>query len=132
MSQEDYTRALIIFTYATTLPILVFYMALGVYMQVRIRNHIWNTSTLGRNYFQSTLSVASMLFIYMTNVLAIVFTVGLLVPWAQIRLARYRADQTRVVLADNWEDYIAAEEQAGSALGDEIGEAFDVDIDIGI
>jgi uncharacterized membrane protein YjgN (DUF898 family) len=132
MSQEEYGRALIIFTYATTLPIFLFYMALGVYMQVRIRNHIWNTASLGRNYFQSTLSVASILFIYLTNMLAIVFSIGLLVPWAQIRLAKYRADQTKVILADSWEDYIAAEEKAGSALGDEIGEAFDVDIDIGI
>jgi uncharacterized membrane protein YjgN (DUF898 family) len=132
MTQVEYQRALMIYSYATTLPLIVFYMALGVYMQVRIRNHIWNTSKLGNNFFLSMLSVRSMLFIYLTNMLAIVFSIGLLTPWAQIRLAKYRADQTKVILAGDWERYIAAEERAGSALGDEIGEAFDVELDIGI
>jgi hypothetical protein len=35
-----------------------------------------------------------------------------------------------VHLADDWKDFIAASHEAGSALGDEVGEAFDVDIDI--
>ena len=52
-------------------------------------------------------------------------------PWAQIRLARYRAEHTQLVLADDWQSYVAAENQGGSALGDEIGEAFDVDVDFG-
>ncbi len=73
-----------------------------------------------------------MLYLYLTNLLAIVFSIGLLTPWAQIRLAKYRADQTKVVLSDSWESYMATAEKEGSALGDEIGEAFDVDVDIGL
>jgi uncharacterized membrane protein YjgN (DUF898 family) len=112
--------------------VLVGYLAVGVYYQVRLRNYVWNTTTLGDNVLISTLSARSMIWIYTTNILAIVCTLGLAVPWAQIRTAKYRADNTLVVLADDWETYMSAQESEGTAIGDEIGEAFDVDIGIGL
>lgn len=132
MTEAEYFAALQIFTYIIALPIFAFYAGVGVYLQVRLRNYIWNTTKLGENFFVSTLSVRHMLYLYLTNLLAIVFSIGLLTPWAQIRLAKYRADQTKVVLSDSWESYMATAEKEGSALGDEIGEAFDVDVDIGL
>jgi uncharacterized membrane protein YjgN (DUF898 family) len=108
------------------------YLAIGVYYQVRLRNYVWNTTSLGRNELVSTLSARSMIWIYITNILAIVFTLGLATPWAQIRTAKYRADNTRIVLADDWESYLSAQTSEGTAIGDEIGEAFDVDIGIGL
>ncbi len=113
------------------IPLLVGYLAVGVYYQVRLRNYIWNTSTLGENSFLSTLSAQEMFVIYLTNILAIIFSLGLLTPWAQIRLARYRAEHLEIALSDDWESYLAASGAEGSALGDEVGQAFDVDIDIG-
>ena len=112
-------------------PLFLGYIAIGVYYQVRLRNYIWNTSTLGENYFVSTLSVSEMIGIYLTNLLAIIFSVGLLTPWAQIRLAKYRAEHLQVWLAKDWERYLAASGTAGSAIGDEVGDAFDVDVDLG-
>lgn len=110
---------------------LLVYLAIGVYVQVRIRNYIWNKTTLGENTFLSTLSASKMFTIYLTNIIAIVVSLGLLVPWAKIRVTRYRAENTEVKLADNWESYLASGDQAGSALGDELGEAFDVGVDVG-
>lgn len=119
------------YSLALSLPIFVFYAAVGVYYRVRIYNHVWNTSKLGGNRFVSTVSALTMFSIYATNVLAIIATVGLATPWAQIRLAKYRAAHMTVVLADDWQSYLAADQSGGSALGDEIGQAFDVDVDIG-
>jgi uncharacterized membrane protein YjgN (DUF898 family) len=65
----------------------------------------------------------------LSNAVAIALSLGLLIPWAQIRLARYRAENMTVHLADDWRDYVAAKDRQGSALGEEIGEAFDVDVD---
>jgi uncharacterized membrane protein YjgN (DUF898 family) len=113
------------------LPLFAGYIAIGVYYQVRLRNYIWNSATLGENHFLSTLSVREMIGIYLTNLLAIIFSLGLLIPWAQIRLAKYRADHLAVWLMDDWEKYLAASGTEGSAIGDEVGEAFDVDIDLG-
>ena len=111
------------------LPLLAFYAAIGIYVQTRQRNYVWNSTTLGDNRFESTLSVRSMVFILLTNAAAIALSLGLLIPWAQVRVARYRAEHMTLHLADNWRDYIAAKDRQGSALGEEIGEAFDVDVD---
>lgn len=117
---------------AASVLMLFVYIAVAVYIQVRIRNYVWNFSNLGANTFVSTLSVRRMLSLYLTNLVAIVCSVGLLVPWAQIRLARYRASELKLHVVDDWQTFLAAERGAGSALGDEIGEAFDVGIDFAV
>jgi uncharacterized membrane protein YjgN (DUF898 family) len=114
----------------TMLPLLAFYVAIGIYIQTRQRNYVWNSTTLGGNNFESTLSVRSMVFIILSNMAVIALSLGLMIPWAQIRLARYRAEHLTVHLADDWRDYVAAKGSDGSALGEEIGEAFDVEVDI--
>ena len=113
-----------------TAPFLILIAVVRVYSLVRQRNYVWNTTRLGDNRFQSTLAVMDLLGYYASNALAIIFTLGLLAPWAQIRLARYRADHMHVVLSDDWKNFVAASQEAGSALGDEVGEVFEVDVDI--
>jgi uncharacterized membrane protein YjgN (DUF898 family) len=114
--------------YAQLVLLMAGYAAVGVYYQVRIRNHLFNTTTLGKSELVSSLEVSTMLGLYLTNLLAIVFSFGLAIPWAQIRMARYRADSTTASLADNWQTFVAAQSDAGTAIGDELGEAFDVDV----
>jgi len=114
----------------TVLPLVAFYAAIGIYVQTRQRNYVWNSTTLGDNSFESTLSVRSMVFILLTNAVAIAVSLGLLIPWAQIRLARYRAEHMTLHLADDWREYIAAKDSQGSSLGEEIGDAFDVAVDV--
>lgn len=114
-----------------SVPLIIGYAAVAVYGAVRFRNYTWNTTRLGGNRFHSDLSVKQMLAIYLSNALAIVFSFGLMIPWAQIRLARYRAQHVQLELVDDWKDYVASGESEGSALGDEIGQAFDVELDLG-
>lgn len=121
-----------IFGLVMVLPIYAWLGAVGVYFAVRIRNHIWSHTTLGDNQFLSTLSVTEMVKIYAVNIIAIALSLGLLVPWAKIRLAKYRAQMTEVSLADDWESYVASDISAESAIGDEVGSAFDIEVDIGI
>lgn len=112
------------------LPILVVYLGIFVYSQVRYRNLVWNRTGLGGNTFVSTFSVRQMCWLYLSNIAAIVFSLGLLTPWAQIRMAKYRAEHTEINLADDWQSYVAAHNAPGSAMGDELGDAFDVGIDV--
>lgn len=113
----------------TMMALFGFYAAIGIYVQTRQRNYVWNSTTLGGNSFESTLSVRSMVFIMLTNAVVIALSLGLMIPWAQIRLARYRAEHMTVHLADDWREYVVAKDSQGSALGEEVGEAFDVDVD---
>ncbi len=111
-------------------PLAFVYLVLGVYVSVRQRNHVWNALTLGNNRFSSDLSVRHMIWIYATNIIAIVLTLGLMIPWAKIRLARYRADHLTVEMQDDPDAFRAANTRDSSAIGDEIGEAFDVGVDL--
>ncbi len=123
-------NAFSLYSAATTIVLLAFYAAIGIYVQVRLRNYVWNTTELSDTRFLATLSVIEMLGLYLTNSLAIIFSLGLLIPWAQIRLAKYRADHLEVNLGRDWQEHIAALTEEGSALGEEVGEVFDVDVDV--
>ena len=53
---------------------------------------------------------------------------GLLIPWAMIRTAQYRISCISVYLEGNVDEFIAAETERTEAIGEEIGDMFDLDI----
>ena len=73
-------------------------------------------------------SLNRILFIYFTNFVAIVCSLGLLIPWAQMRELRYLMANTWIDVYGDLDDVLARQEGEVSALGDEIGEVFDVDL----
>jgi len=73
-------------------------------------------------------SLNTVLFIYVTNAAAIVLSAGLLIPWAQMRVLRYQLNRTWVDTAQSLETVAAAEAEEVSAIGEELGDVFDVDI----
>ena len=60
------------------------------YVSTRIENYAWNHTLLGADRFAMDLEFGRMLWLYLSNLLAVVASVGLMIPWAQVRLARYR------------------------------------------
>jgi uncharacterized membrane protein YjgN (DUF898 family) len=118
------------FETAALLGGLAFYAVLymsGLYLHTQITNGMYNHATIGPHCFRSTLSAARLFWIHATSSLAIIASVGLAIPWAKIRLARYRASCLRVIGPSEFE-HLAAEAGEERAIGAEIGEAFGVDI----
>lgn len=108
--------------YAILAPVL-----LG-YTQSRNLNEVLNHTTLGPHRFTSTLSARKLAGIYIGNVFAIVATLGLLTPWAQIRLARYRAQCVTLLAAGALESFTG--EPVGdipSATSEELSSFLDLD-----
>jgi uncharacterized membrane protein YjgN (DUF898 family) len=66
--------------------------------------------------------------IYLSNTIAIILSLGLLIPWAMIRTAHYRADNLKLAVVGNLADFTAEEQNKGSALGEEIAEVIDLDL----
>ena len=120
---------------AAMVPAIIAYLALlvlPIYLRTKYTNLMWANSRLGGHRFESTLRARDMIWIYFSNGVAIVLSVGLLVPWAMIRIARYRA-QHFALLADGELDHFVAEaERAEGAAGAELMDALDMDVDIGI
>ena len=98
------------------------------YLRARTANILWNSISIGRIGFQSTLKPAVLIGIYFSNLAAIVVTLGLAIPWAVIRTHRYRASRTTVIAAGSLDDFVQGEGQQVGAAGEELGEVFDLDI----
>ncbi len=104
------------------------YLFAWAYLQTAIANLTWSNVSLGAHRFASTLQTSRMLWLYVSNALAVAFSLGLLIPWAQIRLARYRLHNLKLLTAGDLENFVAGEQQKVAAAGEEISDFFDVDI----
>jgi TPR repeat protein/uncharacterized membrane protein YjgN (DUF898 family) len=101
----------------------------NVYIQTTITNLVWSNTLSGTNRFKSTLRPSRMLWITLSNVIAILLSLGLLIPWATVRLARYRIDNLKLLAADDDLDgFIATEQEKVGAAGEEISYFYDFDV----
>jgi len=60
----------------------------------------------------------------------VIITAGLYYPWAKVRMTRLMVENTLVDTSYGFDDYIT-EKQEESSLGEQIGDAFDVDVGLG-
>lgn len=104
------------------------YLFASTYLKTAITNLVWSSTSLREYHFQSTLETRRMFWLYLSNTVGIALSLGLLIPWAQIRLTRYRLGQLRLLAAGELEDFVAKEQQEVAAAGEEISDFFDVDI----
>lgn len=100
------------------------------FVQVEVLNVMFDSTHLGDHQFSSSLEVGSYFRVYFFNTLAIVLTLGLFYPWAKVRIARYRADNLLLMTHGSLNGYVAAQSEESNALGEEIGDIFDIDIGI--
>lgn len=115
-------------------PSIVFFGLLAVvaltlpYIRVRTTNAVWNAVTLGEARFESTMTIRGYLGISVVNMLLLVVTLGLFWPWAQVRMARYRAKCMHFETTTSLDEFVAGEATRAPAVGDEAAEMFDFDI----
>jgi len=111
-----------------TIPLNLWFFFLGVYVRTAIANLVWSHASVGKHRLRSDLQVGKMLAIYLSNAFAIIFSLGLAIPWAKVRLARYRVQNMSLYPAGDLDDFIARERAEVGAAGEGISEAFDVDL----
>ncbi|MDD2702179.1 MAG: YjgN family protein [Sideroxydans sp.] len=110
------------------LPLLYLYIV--GFMAVRLPNLIWDKTGLGEHDLYSRMEVGKYLWIAFTNLLGIVFTLGLFIPFAQIRMARYKFSCMGLLAQGDLSEFVAGQVQADSATGEETAEMFDLDISL--
>ncbi|MGH8530895.1 MAG: YjgN family protein [Nevskiales bacterium] len=96
--------------------------------QARMQNLVWNHTTLGEHRFDSAVMVWPLFQIQLTNFILVVLTLGLFMPWAAVRIARYRVESLALLPAGSLDDFVASQVQALGAMGEETAEMFDIDI----
>lgn len=113
----------------STLPYTIFLFA-AAYLAANLYNLVWSSTTLGGHTFISRMKVRGYFWIKFTNLLGILVTLGLFIPFAAVRMMRYKLENMRMLASANLSDFVAGPEQLASATGQEITEMFDMDISL--
>jgi len=102
---------------------------IGAFLEALMKNYVWSKTTLGDVTFESTLQYGRLSSIYTVNFIAIVFSLGLLIPWAKVRTLKYKCANFYIDAVD-LDKYSSAKSRDEDAFGEE-GDEF-LDIDIGV
>ncbi|MET0265910.1 MAG: DUF898 family protein, partial [Duganella sp.] len=79
-----------------------------------VQNLVWNHAQLEQHRFQSEVKWGRMLFIIVSNYVAVICTLGLFLPFAQVRLMRYRIESLALLPQGSLDDIVV---QAGADVG---------------
>jgi len=121
-------------TFAIFTPVIAIYAAYLVafaYLRARVGNLTLDGTLVGALRGRSTLRARDLVWLYLGNVVAVLATLGLAVPWVTIRMARYRAAKLALLGPASLASFAAAADVgAGRATGSEVGDLFDVDVSL--
>jgi len=111
---------------------MIFVMILVMtYNVTRQRTYIYaNTILDNKISFESTLRARDLAWVMISNLFLMVITIGLAFPWAKVRMARLMLENTLVDTSVGFDEYITQKQNEESSLGDQIGDAFDVDVGV--
>ncbi|HEV2607373.1 MAG TPA: YjgN family protein [Xanthomonadaceae bacterium] len=118
---------------ASLAPVAVLYVAyIAVYafLRAQIGNLTLNGVVVGPLRCRSTLRVRDLVWLYLSNIVAILATLGLATAWVTIRMARYRARNLYLIGEATPEAFMGTATSASSATGSEVSDLFDVDVSL--
>jgi uncharacterized membrane protein YjgN (DUF898 family) len=107
---------------------LLLFTLVQQYIYASTFNYSWGNTRIGPITFDVDLSARTLAWIRFTNVIAIVFSLGFLAPWAKIRRAKYILPQTTAILPADMGAFEAAKDTKEGAVGDTAADFFDWDI----
>jgi uncharacterized membrane protein YjgN (DUF898 family) len=102
--------------------------AIAGFYKSQLLNTSFGNVRIGLNYLRSNLKVSGLAWINVTNLLGIVFTLGMYYPWAKVRLMRYQLQNMYIDSDGRFAEFLAAAHPESSALGEEASDFFDVDL----
>lgn len=106
---------------------LPFYILFAAYRDAAVGRLSWKHTGLGNLRFECSWKTWDLFKLHLLNSLAIIFTLGLMTPWAAIRTARYQLQGLALRPASELDGFVALQQEQVSALGDEAGELLGFD-----
>ncbi len=107
--------------------LLPFYLLLRAYAEVTFARLSWRNTTLARIRFDCGWTTGGLAALYFVNALGVLLSLGLLLPWAAIRTARYKLNHITLIADEGPSKVLAAVEESVGAVGDEAGELLGFD-----
>lgn len=119
--------------FLVSLVVAAAYFVAFAFISTQITNLVYSTTSLGEGStyrLSSNLDTRHMAWLYFSNTIGILLTLGLFIPWAKVRMAHYRASRLWLQAEADLDRFIAVEQEHTSSVGEEMGEVFDVGIGI--
>jgi uncharacterized membrane protein YjgN (DUF898 family) len=108
--------------------VILLAVSIGPAFNALMSNLIWNNTRLGEHRIECKLSPWKLIWISLSNFVLVVLTLGFYIPWAMVRLTKYRLECVRLLPATDLQEFAAAEPEAIGAVGEEAAAVFDFDI----
>ncbi len=117
--QTEFPPVHVIVTGLVLLVALVALFPFSVFYGAFLRNAIYAGTTLENGHrFHSAISPARYVWIAVSNAALVVCSLGMLLPWARIRMARYLCSRTWLIPAGSLDDIIDEARGPETAVGD--------------
>ena len=126
--------------FAGIAPELMMILAAGLYLlavfflapliQGYLFKATWSHVQIGNSQMKTDVSPWKFAWIQMTNSFAILFSVGLMYAWAQVRIYRYKIESLSVVFYDDPSELMNKAQEDYNAIGEELADIFDIDISL--
>lgn len=125
---------------AAIMPVLLIYgfmffamLPAATLYRAMTRNTVYNNTTLGGvHQFKSNVPPLGFLWLAITNLIAIVCTLGLLLPWAKVRMSHYLADHTALEVHGSLDEFVNGLQSDANALGDAYTDIEGIDVGLAI
>lgn len=122
-----------IFSSMIGLLVMIYFLAFLViwpWIQARVFISTWNNVVISRSKFQTDCNQWVFVWIVLTNLILKIVSLGLLTPWAAIRLYRYKVESLSLYLTNDPNGMINQLQRDHSAIAEEISDVFDLDISL--
>jgi len=128
MPKETAVAAVGMFTVAGMVAFYLILPVVSAMIQARTANLFYNPATLGPVGFDSGQRARDLIWIYLSNLVLIALTLGIFIPWAKVRLARYRAERLTVTGPADLGQFAAGQQQGSTATGAEMADLLDLNL----
>lgn len=108
----------------------LYFLVPGAVLRARIANLVYGGVHIGPHRLSSKQRWDELLKLYAQNAVAVVFSAGLLIPWAKIRMAAYRAERLTLHADGDISAETLFNDETG-AVGEGLSDLGDFDIGIG-
>jgi uncharacterized membrane protein YjgN (DUF898 family) len=99
----------------------------GSYYLAGTKNITFNATTLdARHHFSADFRARDIMRLYFVYGIAMILTLGFAWPAFRVAMARYKADHTALAVDGELDNVVETVQEHSNALGDELGDAFDV------
>ncbi|OHV26334.1 MULTISPECIES: YjgN family protein [Rhizobium] len=106
--------------YLVVFGLIIVYGLAGLIYRAAVHNIVWSSTRIdGQHLLRSDLSRARYAWIAISNVVVTMLTLGLMRPWAAVRLARYVAEHTAIRIEGEIGEVFTQFQTTGAAVGAE-------------